>query len=299
MWGNSDAAPLLEMAERAEAAGFDSVWAGESVVARPRFDAYTLLAAAAARTRRVTLGTAVVLPAIRHPVAFAQTAASLDRLSGGRLVLGVGYGFKNDATRREYESTGAEFEHRVTGLRELIAICRALWRGERVTRPAGRWPLHDVELFPRPQQAGGPPIWMGGSGPLSLKITGELADGWLPNSVTPAEFRGNWQQATQIARAAGRDPAALTAAWYATLNVQDSRQAAQRELEHFVEQYYQLPYAAIAARQGGFAGTPGEAVDYLQGFAAAGVQHLVIRLGGVDTGALFQRVAEEVLPKLR
>ncbi|MBV8776751.1 MAG: LLM class flavin-dependent oxidoreductase, partial [Alphaproteobacteria bacterium] len=90
MQGRPEAAPLLALAERAEALGFDSIWVGDSLLARPRHDPLTLLAAVAARTRRAELGTAVLLPALRNPVVLAQQLATLDQISEGRFILGVG-----------------------------------------------------------------------------------------------------------------------------------------------------------------------------------------------------------------
>src|SRR3990172_711669 len=101
MSGRPEAAPLLQIAEGAEAAGYVSVWVGDSPRARPRFEPLTLLAAAAARTRRVTLGTAVLLPALRHPLLLAHAVASVDRIAEGRLVLGVG--IPPDTPRRRHE----------------------------------------------------------------------------------------------------------------------------------------------------------------------------------------------------
>src|SRR5438270_10537299 len=90
MGGRPETAPLLALAERAERLGFDSIWVGDSLLARPRHDPLTLLAAVAARTRRPELGTAVLLPALRNPVVLAQQVATLDRISEGRFILGVG-----------------------------------------------------------------------------------------------------------------------------------------------------------------------------------------------------------------
>src|SRR5512134_1878754 len=104
MSGRFETAPLLDMAERVEAMGYDSVWVGDSLLARPRFEPLTLLAAVAARTRRVGLGTAVLLPALRHPLLLAHAAATVDRLAEGRLVLGVGIAADTPATRKEFES---------------------------------------------------------------------------------------------------------------------------------------------------------------------------------------------------
>src|SRR3954449_6846631 len=103
MEGRPEAAPLLALAERAESLGYDSVWVGDSILARPRHDPMTLLAAVAARTRRVELGTAVLLPALRNPVLLAHQWATLDRLAEGRLILGVGIASDVQNIRDEFE----------------------------------------------------------------------------------------------------------------------------------------------------------------------------------------------------
>ena len=99
MSGRPQTAPLLAMAERAEAAGFDSVWIGDSITARPRHEPLTLMAAIAARTRRVRLGTGVLLPALRPPVVLAHVVGTLDRIAEGRVILGVGIAADTPAIR--------------------------------------------------------------------------------------------------------------------------------------------------------------------------------------------------------
>ena len=113
MSGHPETAPLLTMAERAEAAGFDAVWIGDSITARPRHEPLTLLAAVAARTRRVKLGTGVLLPALRNPVVLAHVVGTLDRLSEGRVILGVGIAADNPSIRSEFRAAGVPFEKRV------------------------------------------------------------------------------------------------------------------------------------------------------------------------------------------
>src|SRR5215510_2372869 len=112
MSGRPAVAPMLTLAERAEALGFSSVWVGDSLTARPRHEPLTLLAAVAARTRRVALGTAVLLPALRHPLVFAHLVATVDRVSAGRLILGVGIAGDTPATRKEFEAAGVPFHQR-------------------------------------------------------------------------------------------------------------------------------------------------------------------------------------------
>src|ERR1700756_3449805 len=109
MSGRPETAPMLAMAERAEASGFSSVWVGDSLTARPRHEPLTLLAAVAARTQRVALGTAGLLPALRHPLLLAHAVATVDRVSEGRLILGVGTAGDTPAIRKEFESAGVPF----------------------------------------------------------------------------------------------------------------------------------------------------------------------------------------------
>src|SRR6266699_5527874 len=109
MEGHPETASLLALAERAEALGFDSVWVGDSLLARPRHDPLTLLAAVAARTRRAELGTAVLLPALRNPVVLAQQVATLDRISEGRVILGIGIAADVPNIRAEFTAAGVPF----------------------------------------------------------------------------------------------------------------------------------------------------------------------------------------------
>src|SRR5205807_4894708 len=111
--GAPDLSKIIDLAVQAEEPGFDSVWVGDSVLARPRLEAMTTLAAVAARTRRVQLGTAVLLPALRHPVVLANEAANVDILSQGRLILGVGIATKNRSIEREFIACGVSFCHRL------------------------------------------------------------------------------------------------------------------------------------------------------------------------------------------
>src|SRR3982751_1204306 len=118
MEGKPDAAPLLALATGAEAEGYDSIWVGDSLLARPRHDPLTLLAAVAARVPRVELGTAVLLPALRNPVVLAQQVATLDQISEGRVILGVGIASDFPNIRSESVAAGVPFEKRVGRLLE-------------------------------------------------------------------------------------------------------------------------------------------------------------------------------------
>src|SRR5216684_9396643 len=156
MEGRHETAPLLALAERAEALGFDSVWVGDSLLARPRHDPLTLLAAVAARTQKVALGTAVFLPALRNPVVLAHQLATLDQISQGRLVLGAGIASDMPNIRMEFAAAGVPFEGRVGRMMEGLRLARALWSGNAVNWEK-RWPVRDGTLGPTPYRPGGPP----------------------------------------------------------------------------------------------------------------------------------------------
>src|SRR5215468_11183110 len=122
-----------DMARHADEAGYDAVWVGDSIVAKPRLEPLTTLAYVAAMTRRVRLGTAVLLPALRQPVVLAQQIANLDQISRGRLVLGLGVGWSLPSAELEWAACGMDHPTRARALEEQIAVWRALWSGDPIT----------------------------------------------------------------------------------------------------------------------------------------------------------------------
>src|SRR5215470_10068630 len=228
MEGRPEAASLLDLAVGAENLGFDSVWVGDSLLARPRHDPLTLLAAAAARTKKVMLGTAVFLPALRNPVVLAHQLATLDQISEGHLLLGAGIASDLPNIRAEFAAAGVPFEGRVGRMMEGLRLCRALWTGEPVDWK-GRWPVQGGVLGPTPHRAGGPPIWMAGSVRPALERAARHFDGWFANEADLARWRGQWTEVQQLLRDAGRDVSQFVAAVYVTLAIdEDSDRAGQR-----------------------------------------------------------------------
>lgn len=303
MSGRPEAAPLIEMAERAEAAGYDSVWVGDSLLARPRFEPLTLLAAAAARTRRVTLGTAVLLPALRHPLLLAHAVASVDRIAEGRLVLGVGIAPDTPGVRKEFEAAGVPFKERVGRLVESMALCRRLWAPEAAEAPVsfeGRyWKLSGAQILPAPARPGGPPIWMGGEVEGALRRAGRVADGWFPNSRAPEAYRDGWAAVQREAGEAGRPASAVTPALYTTINIGPDPKAAEAEMRRFIEGYYGAPYEVIAARWGHYAGTAEGCLEWLGAFIESGARHIVLRFASADQSAQMERATRSLLPRLK
>jgi probable F420-dependent oxidoreductase len=279
MEGRAEAAPLLALAARAEALGYDSVWVGDSVLARPRHDPLILLAGVAGRVPRVALGTAVLLPALRNPVLLAHQVATLDQVSEGRFILGVGIARDVPNIRAEFAACGVPFERRVGRMLEGLRLCRALWRGDPVDWD-GRWPVSAGVLAPVPHRAGGPPIWIGGNTPASLERVGRLFDGWFPNAPDPATFAAQWAAVQGIARAAGRDPARLSAAMYLTLMVDDDADRAAARMDAFLEAYYGTPAAVLRRRQAVYSDPADGLAAWLAAYAEAGATDLVLRFAG-------------------
>src|SRR5882672_9789880 len=182
------------MARRADQAGYDAVWVGDSIVAKPRLDALTTLAYLAGITTRVRLGTAVLLPALRHPVPLAQQLANIDQISRGRLVLGLGVGWSLPSAEREWAACGANHKRRVQRLEEHVEIWRMLWRGEPLSRRGSDFALTDHTIGPLPWNEAGPPVLItaGNRGemiPAQFDRFARLGDGIITTYLEADECR--------------------------------------------------------------------------------------------------------------
>jgi len=297
MSGRPGTAPMLAMAERAEAAGFDSVWVGDSLTARPRHEPLTLLAAVAARTRRVRLGTGVLLPALRNPVVLAHVVGTLDRIAEGRVILGVGIAADNPPIRREFAAAGIPFERRVGRFLETLEICRALWTRDKVSFSGKHFTLEDVTVEPKPHRPGGPPIWIGGSGPTALREAARF-EAWFPTGPSVEVFAERFPRIQAAARAAGRAPDAVLGAAYVTLALDADPAAAERRLDEYLESYYNTAARVIRARQACYAGPIDGCVAWMQRWIEAGARHLALRFAGGDQLAQVDEVAARILPRL-
>lgn len=268
LWADSDLAFLLEAARHAEDAGFDSVWAGDSLLARPRGEPVTVLAGVAGATTRVALGTAVLLPLLRNPLSLAHSLATLDRIAKGRLIVGIGPGAELPGTHAELKALGVPSDRRVTAMVSAVERARRLWRND---EPG-------LELQPRPYRPGGPPIWVGGTGPRMLRLTGERFDGWLPLSPTPADYASGLRAVRAAAERAGRDPESIATGVYLTVAVADDARKAAGELDAYMKAYYGVPAEVMAKTMALRAGTIEAAAEWFAAYRAAGAHHLVVRL---------------------
>ncbi|GAA1304874.1 LLM class flavin-dependent oxidoreductase [Pseudonocardia xinjiangensis] len=244
-WAGADPRRLVDLAVRAERAGYDSVWANDTLLGA-HIDPLTVLAAVAAVTERVTLGTAALLPAFRRPVQAAKEIASLDLLAGGRLVLGVGAGFPG-RSEPEYAASEVPWPRRFARLDDTVALGRQLWAAEGPTSSftGDVLRLSDIPVSTRPYRSGGPPIWLAGATPAALARTGRHYDGWLPYPPQPATYAAGLADISTAALAAGRQRDAITPALFATVLLAPDVPSGLRAVDEFCRENYGLPLDVI------------------------------------------------------
>ncbi|WP_433555781.1 LLM class flavin-dependent oxidoreductase [Pseudonocardia xinjiangensis] len=267
-----DPAELRAFVQRAEALGFESIWVGDHVfhhtdVLQP----LDLLSWVAGQTHRVRLGTAVVLAAYLHPVHLAKSAATVDRLSGGRLVLGVALG----GTPDEFASLGVPIQQRLGRLLENVTIARRLWREDGVDH-AGRYHhLTGASVRPKPLQD--PlPVYFGARSEAMLNRLALVADGWVASGhFTTAEFLAAIRTIRERAEASGRDPDRLGITKVQGVSVhRDGRVALDRARRHW-QRYYG---PAFDVERSVIHGTPEQCAERLAAFTAADGRELTLIL---------------------
>ena len=314
--GAVKARDLLDIARDAEASGvFDAVWVGDSLLAKPRLESVTLLSALAGVTERVRLAVGCMATFVhRHPVMFAQQWASLDVLSNGRALLAVCLGgpdSANAAQAAEHAVMGIASGERVERLEEGITILRALFGGKGASHAGRFYQFQNVTLEPRPVQnplpiwiASNPTglTWKGGASASeavverSFRRVARLADGWMTNKLSPAEFAEQFGRVRAMAKEEGRDPASLGSALYHNINVNEDRQAALEESKKFLDAYYTANFSAKFVEQWTVAGGPKECVAQLRAYFDAGLGHMALRLTSWNQQAQFTRFVNEVAP---
>jgi probable F420-dependent oxidoreductase len=194
----------LELVRLAERVGFDSAWVSEH---HGSSDGYlpsllTMLAAFAAATERIELGTGVVLTPLHDPLRLAEDAAVVDQLSGGRLILGIGNGWREE----EFRMFGAPKAERGARTEETIEVLRRAWTGRRFSFEGQTLRYDRVKVTPPPARPGGPPILLGGYDRKAVVRAGRLADGYVTDETGPDEVRTNLELVAEGANGVGRDP---------------------------------------------------------------------------------------------
>jgi probable F420-dependent oxidoreductase len=259
-----------QVATMAEQRGFADLWVTENTLDHAcSYDPTAILSFAAALTTRIRLGVAVVALPVRHPAHVAHQIASLDRLSGGRAILGVGLG--RQGHYRDFQVLG---ERRVRRLLEGIEVMRALWTQTSVSYHGELYQLDDAVLALKPVQRPHPPLWFGGEHPAALRRAAQLGDGWMGSgSQSLASFAVCVKTLTGELDRAGRDRAAFTVSKRVFLAVHDRPEAARAELEDWFDGIYG---GRFRAADSGIGGTAAQVAEQLAELATLGLNHLVL-----------------------
>ncbi len=289
------------MARHADAAGYDAVWVGDSVVAKPRLEPLTTLAYIAGITERVRLGTAVLLPALRHPVVLAHQIANLDQISRGRVVMGIGVGWSLPSAAREWAACGADHKRRARRMDQHVEIWRMLWRGEPVTHSDGDVELTEHTIGPLPWNAEGPPVLItaGNRGemiPASFDRFARLGDGIITTYIHAEECRTVREHAEAAMAKYGRSSPGFPLCVYTTVRLGDDRARVERETTEFLAAYYG---GGVHSRGTMGLGPADAVIEALQRYAAAGATDLCLRFVGGNQLAQLEEFTAKVLPALR
>lgn len=308
--GEYSVSALLDFARRAERLGFDSLWTGDSLTARPRLDPLVVLSAVGAVTRRLLLGTATLTPALRHPLVAASMVSSLDHVSSGRLVLGVGSGFPGPESDEELAAVGAPAADRADPadrahqLDETTALWRTAWSSTRPGAPnrfAGRhWQAAGLDRLVRPAAPDGPPLWLAADATAPvLERTARLYDGWLPFLASAEAYGRARRRLEDLCRRAGRQAGAVTPALCLTVTVGPDERRARVELDDYLEHCYGRGLGEMSATRACAWGPSEYCAQRLADYVRAGARHIVLRIGSLRPETHLREIADVLVSKAR
>jgi probable F420-dependent oxidoreductase len=264
----------ITLARQAEALGFDFISANDHVLGpEPRFEGWTLLSWLAASTSRIQVASRVIGVPYREPVLLAKMAESFDRLSGGRLILGLGAG-SGEAEYRAMGLAPATLVERVGALEEAIAVIKGLWTEAELSYRGRRYRTNAAQMEPKPRRP--IPIWLGTVGPRGLRLVGQVADGWIPSLPYAPPERAPQMIAAILAAAAkaGRNPTDIS-------------------------RIYNLEVSLEPGQVAELVGEPGQIAEQLIEFARIGFTGFNFQPVGAKREEQIERLAHEVVPVVR
>lgn len=284
-------------AEQADKLGYEGLWTGDHLsFPMPILDPLLQLAQLATYTERARLATGVYLLPLRHPVPVAKQVGTLDHLTEGRLIFGVGVGGEFPL---EYEAAGVPLRERGARLTESIEVLKLLWTGEEVSYDGRFFQFDKLRMRPAPRQSGGPPIWCGGRSAAALQRMGRMADGWLSYVVTPEAFREGLETIASAAAGVGRQLDSFGTGHLLFSWIDESYEKAFEQANAHLSQRYGMDFSR-ATRKYAALGRPEDVAERVAAYRAAGVRHIVLDLTGPSTerDAQIEAFAHEVRPLL-
>jgi probable F420-dependent oxidoreductase len=292
--GLPDPGRVWDFVDKAEAWGADSIWLSDHVVARfPSYDAMTVLAMFVARTRRLKLGTSVLLLPTRNPVQVAKSIATMDVLSGGRVILGVGLG----RDPREYEVAGVPFHERGRRLDEAIRVIRKVWT-ESPASLDGTWnTLRDIRLTPMPTKKPTPDLWVGGDSDAALRRVARLANGWFASRITPEHYRRQMDLILKYAVEYGRGDEEMESGILINTCLDSDRAAARERVATYLREAPPHPAGAALDAYTAF-GPREDCIAAIERYVAVGADKFVLwpACPPEELLAQLERICRDILP---
>lgn len=313
---------LLDLSQTVEGLGFDSVWVGDSLFSKPRYEAIALLSAISQRTQKVRLGTACLVSSPRNPLYLALEWATLDVLSNGRTIFGCCAGNPEVGVRREFEALGLDFDRRFHIFEEGLEILRDLWIRGKTSFKGETYKYDDVafysgtEMGPLMPIQQPPPFWIVSNPRLVTNAADEkmvrtmknacrrilkYGEGWMTccRAQHPEELVEQLGYLRDVAAETGDDASRLVISYQVTLNIGDSEEKAREAFGQYIGQYYPELSKMTDLSNWGPVGSPEQIIEWFRTFRKAGVDHFICRFGSLDQFGQVERFAKEILPVLR
>ena len=293
--------PIPVFAEAVEEMDFDSLWVTEGLVNEmPALDIMLALGAFVQHTRKLTVGTCVVLLPLRNPALMAKEVATLDFLSEGRVVLGVGVGGSNNSEPAAFEVCGVDVKERGSRTDEALEIMTKLWTGKPVTHKGRFYQFEDITMGPRPVQQPHPPLWAGGVARGVLRRTARWCDGFVPISVGAEAYRRLWDDIERFGEEYGRDTSGITKAVHLYFCISETRERARGiARETLLKRYGREP--EFHDNAGMAIGTARDCIETIESYMKVGVSHFILNTARplIEVRRDIEKFAEEVMPHFR
>ena len=274
---------------RAEALGYHSLWVQE-VIDAALLEPVSTLTYAAAMTQNIRLGSAILLTALRSPLQLAKTLSTLDQLSHGRLIVGVGLG----SNTKVYPGYGISADRRLHRFIDGIDLLKTLWTEDQVSRESEFWKLVDERVEPKPVQKPHPPLWFGGSHPNALRRAVQLGNGWLGGRTSTEKFRAHVVGVQRFLDEFNRDPADFMIGKRTYIAVDKNKARAEQKLNQWFGEVYKVRDIANTTA---IYGSEQECIDKLGEIVSAGAKLLILNPIS-DHMEHLEILASDVLPQL-
>ncbi len=285
---------IYEMAEKAETLGYDSVWVWDHLLLGSRkvfpvLDSLTTLASIGARTRKLKLGTGVLIMSLRNPVVLAKVLSTIQLLTNGRLIIGAASGWY----KREFDTLGIPFEKRGKIFEEKLKLVRSLLSENDVSYASDGIKLEHASMEPKTPPI---PFLIGGYSDNVLARAGRISDGWISYYYTPGNYSESWQKVELSARKNGRNPESLRRVNIVPIAISNSFEEGDKIAKEFTSQYMDLPKNTGCTPESAVRGTVDDCISQIKEYERVGISDLVFIPSFYDL-KYVDLAAKEILPK--